>query len=646
MGASATPVAGLPPLPPGAKLSSAPPPPDPNALPPLPPGAKLAGASAATTPPQNQNDSNPAQPGILQRVQSAADSVDAVGDSVARGMGKDAVGMVEELSSLFGRSVMSPHATTTPAGDSSNDHITPAIRSIVAKYAPSLQGDPEGFAEHVGASASQLLQFAYGEGEARKMMEGMSFADKLAESGKIAKVLEKYPNLAKYVTVAGQAGKSAATNAAAGAGVAAAHGASPTEALEQGAVAGGTAGLTEGLLGGIGAARANVERFQTAPKVLAEKTAAAETAGEAKTAAMRLERQAQAQGTIKNVAQDAVKGSIGRINEMRETPLAITGEPTGEAPNFEPINVDAAAAGVGSFKDAADQVEAAAKPVYDKIDQATDGQFWKLKNQIRKGYATGDRDAVMAGTQGLDKLLSQPLPGVDGTDYRAAKTAFHDGKILDRLHAVVEGAFNGISEGDAAATGIPRALKGGQTQGALQTRLGKFLDNPPRGMDRANLERVIGPDGVKNLYTASHLTSTPELAAKTKEIAEETAKEVQRLTEENAAQFPAPAFAKGGNSFGHLTGTGIAGGVVGHMTGMGYEGGAAAALGARFVLRQMVMNPAVGDMMKYAVDYGANPQRAAKTIAALITAGMQGQKGSGQNPENPEDNGNSGEGQK
>ena len=668
MGSSTTPVNGLPPLPPGAKLSTAPPASSPSALPPLPPGATLTGAQ----PTANQNNAQAGgQAAPLNGFERMNDALGDAGTHFARGVGKDAVGMVEELSSLIGRySPLAPqtNAAPTAAGDSPLDKVTPMIRQVVSKYLPSLAGDPQGYAEKTGAAASQLLQFAYGEGEARKMIEGMSFADKLSEGGKIAKMLEKYPNLARYAHLAPAVAKTAAASGAAGTGVAVAHGAGPAEALEQGAMAAGTAGLTEGVLGGVGAARENVARYQTAPKVLAEKTAAAQTAGEAKTAAMRLERQAEAQGKIKNIAQDAVRGSVGRINEAR-TPITVdttiparegadtisegiaipastVGEISGPGktvgPNFEPINADAAAQNVGSFKDAADQVEAAAKPVYNKIDAATDGQFWKLKNQIRKGYATGDRDMVMQGTQGLDELLKQPLPGVNGTDYRAAKTAFHDSKILDRLHSVVEGSFNGISEEDAASTGIARELNVGQKNGTLRSRLGKFIDNPPKGMDRPALERVIGPDGVKGLYTASHLTSTPELAAKTKEIAEETAKEVQRLTQQNAAQFPAPAFAKGGNDFGHLTGTGVAGGIAGHMLGMGYEGGASAALSARYVLRKMVMDPAVGDMMKYAVDYGANPQRAAKTIAALITAEMQSQ----QEPENPEDNSNSGEEEK
>ena len=170
-------------------------------------------------------------------------------------------------------------------------------------------------------------------------------------------------------------------------------------------------------------------------------------------------------------------------------------------PNFAPVDAGAIAADTNSFGHAAEKVREAAQPVYAALDAATDGRFAKLQKARATAYRANNFDKVDTIESQIDELLAKKPDQVNGTDYAAARSAWRDSKVLDRLHAVTEGAFNGISEAAAAEPGTSaRELRGGSGgPGTLQTRLGTFLRSEKNVRDA---QRVIGPDGVANLYRA------------------------------------------------------------------------------------------------------------------------------------------------
>lgn len=285
-------------------------------------------------------------------------------------------------------------------------------------------------------------------------------------------------------------------------------------------------------------------------------------------------------------------------------------------PNFAPIDAAKESSDVRSFGDAAEKIRAAAQPVYEQLNNATNGKFNDLRLARTAAYKAGDAAARREADLGIEKLLENKPKGVSAEDYATAKSAWADTKTLDRLHQAVEGSFNGVSEDIAAQPGTPeRLLRSGSTQGSnLQINLGNLL----RSRDMAGkVEQLIGKDGIANLYRASALVSKPE-----------TAKATAALAEQVAAEFPAPETPGGlhrvpgaavGASAGAAVGHAVAGGA-GASAGavLGAAAGGALSDGARDVMRKMVMSPRVGQLMDFAVRNNVSPKVAAMAIAAEI----------------------------
>ncbi len=562
-------------------------------------------------------DPNAPKPQILDRISAALNELPTVG--LTKGFEHGAMSTVAgvgELANKYG-SLPLPHA---------NGQYDPALHVGALKDATDwlrAHAEDNGIWEQLGdmgENVAELLVPVLGEegaaakGATRVAGQAATFGDKAAATAKLAKFLEQNPRLAQLAAVGARAVKAAATGAVKNPALAGGQTFVKTggdtgaagEAAAGGAV---TGGVLEGVGAGVGAARAAATStaaardaaqaaYEASPQVLAERTAA-----------MKAARQATAQQMVKDTAKGATRGVIDRMNEAMQPPLAITGEPLSEA-NFQPIDADAAAARTHSFGDAADEAAAAAKPVYDKLDAATGGEFTKLKNARSAAYRSGNAANYRQATNAIDDLLKKTPEGVTPAEFAGAKSAWKDERDLDRIHNAVEGAFNGITEEMAAQPGTSaRELKGGQSTGALQSRIGTLL----RGKNALGEERIrelLGPEGMAGLYRASHLTSTPELRKATQELADAVAKEFPK---------PEPAAKPGVRGLvGHMTGSGLAAGAISHAAGTPYYETLAGVEAARYVLHQVVTNPAIGRMFEYAVDYGASPQNAAKTIAAMI----------------------------
>jgi hypothetical protein len=375
--------------------------------------------------------------------------------------------------------------------------------------------------------------------------------------------------------------------------------------------------------------------------------------------ALKTQRQIEAQAGITNIAKNAAQDAITRMNEARGTV------------NFEPVDPVEASKGVTTFGDTAEAVRDAARPVYDAINEATEGKFSDLQQARSRAMRANDFGEVEKVEGKIDQMLNQN-PGVKPEEWRAAKSAWRDSKDLDRIHNAVEGAFS-VPQEMVGKTGVDaRELAGSK----MQARLNSILRGAKK-MDPARISELIGPDGLEGLYRAAKMTSTPELRAATNDLAQKVAAElppptapvkpapiakpelqpkpvapakppvpvrgvlpsapeplpkpnapVRPLAPAKPAPLPRPTLpAKPTNlptrplaygEIGKNTVVGAAGGLIGPHVGLTATQGAEAALMTRYVLRQMITNPAVGKMAEYAVDYGATPERAAKLIAAMI----------------------------
>lgn len=563
-GVTVTPING------GAPVAAAAPPPPSG----VPDGVTVTPINAPAAPKSAPAAAAPAAPDEDSFLQQAKEA--------AQGFGKGLAETGSTLGKLF-----------HPMSSESALDLAPGAKAAVegAAAAPT----PDTTAGKTGYGLENVAEFVLGD----EAVKGMSIAQKLKHVAPVMDLMEKYPRMAEVV----QAGLK---NFGLGTTQATAHGADATDALEQGAVAGGAGAVLHGAGELVGDLRA--KNLAETNRIAAETAAHEAGPGIAKkqTASMIADRQAAAQGGVKDVAQRAAQTGLDRINDAVAPDLSITGQPI-EGTEFTPADSKGIAANVKTFGDVANAYRDAVKPIADTLNDASDGQLQKLQKMRSAGYKAGDYDAVESADTQLDKLIDDHKDVVSAKQYQAFRQTYRDSKVLDQLHAATEGAFNGLSEEAAAKPGTgARALKGTM----LQKRLGTMLAKIPS----ADVERVIGPDGLDNLHRAANLVSTPELRQAT-----------QQLAEQVAQQFPKPAKAGDasvGAQLGKHAAVSAAGALASHLLGGNAYEGVLGAEGTRYVLRQMITNPQVGKMMDYAVRNGVESKKAAGLIANLVSQGM------------------------
>jgi hypothetical protein len=126
------------------------------------------------------------------------------------------------------------------------------------------------------------------------------------------------------------------------------------------------------------------------------------------------------------------------------------------------------------------------------------------------------------------------------------------------------------------------------------------------GTNRAQLETLLGKEGLDNLKQLTVLMSN----AKTARALQDTGRNI-------VSEFLSQRYA-------HIPGgvLGLFGATVGHMMGIpwytGLGAGATAAMGIRMVLRDASTNPRIGNMIESAVRNGISPKIYAPLIARVI----------------------------
>lgn len=569
----------------------------------------------------------PASPGApLQGVTDLTNNLQAPSVDTAKGFIKGGMHTVAGLLTLLGKGTSAQTSlvnrgaqaignatglTPTQIPDTVADHVKDAADWINA------HAQDHGIWQHVGDFGESAIELLTPDGLAglagdagkagnlaEKTGEITTKATQLAEASKVAKMLDAYPKIKALVMIGAKAAK---TGGEVGAQTLVKTGGDLPAAGESAATGAVLGGAGEALGEGFGAARTaeNTRQVTTAaheaaPTVLAERTAAEGAA-----------RQAAAQQGVKDVAARATGDAFQRFNAGMAAMPGFTEAVAPAAPK--------------TFAEGSEALKEVVRPLYQKADAEAgyNGKLQDLMAQHAEALKNFDYKAADKAEIGVDGLLENRPAGVTPAEQTAMRQGWRDAKVLDKIHAATEGAFNGISEDMAAEPGTSaRVLKSGTKEGgSLQLNLGRVLDTPAKAKEAY---RVLGRDGVANLYRASNLVSNPEMAKATAALAEQVAQ-----------QFPAPA-AEGamhkvvggaiGGSIGAGVGHAVAGGTgaeVGAL--LGGAGGKMLSDGARDVMRKMVMSPRVGQLMDFAVRNNVSPKIAAAAVAAEIQREQGGQ---------------------
>jgi hypothetical protein len=175
-------------------------------------------------------------------------------------------------------------------------------------------------------------------------------------------------------------------------------------------------------------------------------------------------------------------------------------------PNFEPIDAKGEAQQVSSFGEAAEKIREHAKPVYQRLDAATNGKFTELRVARDAAYASEDYKAAYAAEKQIEKLFDDAVVErqIDRLDYKTVKSAWRTSKILDAVHDAVSRGFNIEDAKLAEDAGVWRGISGGKLQNGIN-RLTKEY-----GTEAIN--EVLGSDGMRGLQRTASLLQTPRYA--------------------------------------------------------------------------------------------------------------------------------------
>lgn len=340
------------------------------------------------------------------------------------------------------------HSGLRVVNAATGDHIP----GLPTSFKEPEQLEPHGLYENVGSVGEQLAEFALGEGEIKGGAKVL--AEHYGQIAKLAKVIEETPLLRKALNVARVSAMSAAQSGA--------HGQSAAQGAAYGA-AGGTvaelAGAGVGLLKG-----KTPEALEAAAKTEFE-------ANEAAKAAKNLETQQNVQGQL----SDAVKDAYARQGGASAQPIA-------------------------SYADLAEDLRAKAKPVFQQLDEESNGAFQATKNKldaarkiIRNPSSMDALEKAQAsladGEKQLDTIFSDSK--LDPQDLQDARSMWRVSSTLDDLHGRLDKAFS-----------VPESARSAVSGGVTldPKKFATQLNSAVRSIPEKQLTEAIGTEGVQNLY--------------------------------------------------------------------------------------------------------------------------------------------------
>jgi hypothetical protein len=285
---------------------------------------------------------------------------------------------------------------------------------------------PTNTAQKVGVGIEGLGEFLLGD----EALKGLSLGDKLLSAGKLAKTIEGSPLLSKAVEI----GMNALRTGTVGAGQALAHGASAGEAATTGAVAAGVGGVLET---GVQAVKA----LAPGAKVIAgteipvrasegSRVASAAEFGADSKALQKFDAE-QTQPAARSALGDIAGKTAVRAAEDTVNPLSMS------ANDFAKISSDIPAS-VSNFGDAANSIRAASKPVFQKLDQLSSGEFTKAQQLERLGRRADDFEAVQKGRDTQQQILENYKDQFSGPELQQAKANWRQSSALDSFQDSID----------------------------------------------------------------------------------------------------------------------------------------------------------------------------------------------------------------
>jgi tetratricopeptide (TPR) repeat protein len=301
-------------------------------------------------------------------------------------------------------------------------------------------------AQHLGAGAEGILEFLAGD----EALKGLALADKLGLAQKVVKLAASHPSMAKLI----EAGLNAVRTGTVGTAQGLAHGESTGEALTSGAVAGGTGAVLETAAEGVKALSPTVKKIagESVPVRASQESKladVAETAAPTKSLQKFDVEQTQpgARRAIGNVATEAKNLANSRM---------VAADADAALQKLRNLSTNAT-----DVKDAATQIKAQPKPVFEKLDELTKDQEMKFSDwqkQERSAYRRGDFEAVQKAKAAQEKILDTFKDQFDPNDLQNAKdpnlpvvrTLLAWAYAMKRMYPQALAEFDKISDQDKA----------------------------------------------------------------------------------------------------------------------------------------------------------------------------------------------------
>src|SRR5581483_2785137 len=338
----------------------------------------------------------------------------------------------------------------------------------------------------IGYGLEGLAEFIAGD----EALKGLSYGERLLKTAQIAKFLEKSPRLAKAVEI----GMNVLRTGTVGGTQGLAHGESPGEAAATGAVAGGTGAAFELAAEGAKALAPTIKKIAgEAIPVRASQESKLASAAESVSREAPLQRfdveqtQPAARRAVGNVATDVKNTAAQKIGsdtgDFRQAVKELgNGKSFADLPTGEQSKILAraqelktarnglsAASKAADFGEAADQMRAQAKPIYEKLDELTKDQemtFSDLQRAERSAFNKGDYEAATKAQRAQEKIFDANKDQFSDPDaYTNARKAWRQASALDKIHdtitskGVMESTPNDLIQ---RGTSDPRYIKGKQ----------------------------------------------------------------------------------------------------------------------------------------------------------------------------------------
>jgi len=336
---------------------------------------------------------------------------------------------------------------------------------------------PTNTAQEIGGGLETIGEFMLGD----EALKGITLGGKLMHAGKIAESLEQFPRLRKALEI----GMNFVRHAATGDVQSLAHGQKALDAIKTGVVS-GVVGTTADLPGAASTAMSGTTKDiaqEAVPKtaqIAGESVPVSSKLAGADVPELATAQQAAGQKVIGNLATEAAGKHVGEFG----------------------VDVEKA----GTFGDAANQIKQAAQPIFKELDKVSNGEFAVLQKQVKQAQrimwrANSIEDLNAAeqqfdeSTAKIDELFNKAEGRVVPQDLAAAKSAWRDTVVLNKLHGYVDKAYS-IPQAEADLTGKARTLD----LKALRSRLSSFTTK-----NASDLQRVLGPEGFKSLSDLADL---------------------------------------------------------------------------------------------------------------------------------------------